>query len=193
MAEYEQAAYTSLSQLNEEYKIDLQDLRKRIISDYPIVGKQVNKKIIEYKNKEKILTQCHKYDEAEIMKRKREALEATDMANFVKQDIYKLVQKEELKLKAKHEVALTALLKRIQRDRNEQLLHRQIDSKRIIQRNKNLINNILKKHELEIKKTKEFLHFLLGTRGKSNKPSNKNRSQSNRKRRDQIEKEFEIK
>lgn len=129
MAEYEQAAYTSLSQLNEEYKLDLQDLRKRIISDYPIVGKPVNKKIIEYKNKEKILTQWHQYDEAENIKRKREALEATDMANFVKQDIYKLVQKEEIKLKSKHEVALTALLKRIQRDRNEQLLHRQIDSK----------------------------------------------------------------
>ena len=34
--------------------------------------------------------------------------------------------------------ALAALLKRIQRDRGEQIRHRQLDSQRLIQRNKNL-------------------------------------------------------
>lgn len=129
MAKYEQAAYTSLMELNEEHKQEIQLLRKNIISEYPIIGKPVNKKILDFKTKEKTLTMCHKYDEAEVIKKKREALEVIDMTNFVKQDIQKLIQKEEMKLKSKHEVALTAILKRIQRDRNEQLLHRQIDSK----------------------------------------------------------------
>jgi hypothetical protein len=42
-------------------------------------------------------------------------------------------------------MALAALLKRIQRDRNEQLKHRQIDSQRLIQRNKNLLLDLLNK------------------------------------------------
>ena len=43
MSEYEQAAFVSLQQLNEEHKEEMINLRNRIISDYPIVGKPVNK------------------------------------------------------------------------------------------------------------------------------------------------------
>ena len=39
-----------------------------------------------------------------------------------------MIEKQEALLRAKQQQALSALLKRIQRDRNEQLKHRQIDS-----------------------------------------------------------------
>ena len=164
MAEYEQAAYMSLSKMNQEHYKETLELRQRIVSDYPIVGKPINKRILELKNKEKALTQNKKYDQAEKLRRKREAIESSDMDQFIKQDIKRLLEKEEMKLKNKQEIALLALLKRIQRDRNEQLLHRQIDSRRMIQRNKNLIKHLNKKQEMEHKKTKDFLQFSLGTR-----------------------------
>jgi hypothetical protein len=151
MAEYEQAAYLSLEQLTQDQLQEARNLRNNISKNYPIIGKPINKKIIDYQNKEKALTQMKKYDAAERIKRKREALEAADMADFLQQDIQRLIRKQEAKLKIKHEVAMAALLKRIQRDRNEQLLHRQIDSKRMIQRSKNLIKNIQKKQEMEAK------------------------------------------
>lgn len=182
MADYEQAAYNSLSQLNLEQEQELADLKRKIISDYPIIGKPINKKIIDYKNKEKALTLNQQYDAADKIRRKREALEEADMEHFVKQDIQKLVAKEEVKLKIKHEIALTALMKRIQRDRNEQLLHRQVDSKRMIQRSKNLMQHIQKKHEMEMKKTKEFLHYSLGTRGQSKPNPTHSRSQSTKRK-----------
>lgn len=183
MAEYEQAAYISLTQLNSEHQKEMQNLKKKIITDYPIVGKPMNKKIIDLVKQEKALTQNKQYDAAERLKRKREALEESDMHNFIKQDIKKILEKEEIKVKAKHEVSLTALLKRIQRDRNEQLLHRQIDSKRMIQRNKNMIQHILKNQDMEKKKTKEFLHYSLGTRAPAKKHNSKTRAQSNKKKR----------
>jgi len=183
MAEYEQAAYINLEQLNQEQQLAMLELRQNIVKDYPIIGKPTNKKIIDIQKKEMALTQMKKYDAAEKLKRKREALEAADIANFIEQDIQRLIKKEETKLKSKHEAGLTALLKRIQRDRNEQLLHRQIDSKRMIQRNKNLITNIQKKQEMECKKTHEFMQYSLGTRAPSKTINQQTRSQSNRRRR----------
>ena len=39
-----------------------------------------------------------------------------------------IIEKKEAKLRHQQQLALAALLKRIQRDRNEQLRHRQMDS-----------------------------------------------------------------
>ena len=61
--------------------------------------------------------------EAERVQREcdqREGLERDDL----ELQIEDLVTKQEEKLKAKQQMALSALLKRIQRDRNEQLKHR---------------------------------------------------------------------
>lgn len=60
--------------------------------------------------------------------------------------------KSKNKLKAKQEKALTALLKRIQRDKNEQLRQRHEDSQKLIKRNKNLVTNLLYKQNIETKK-----------------------------------------
>lgn len=64
-----------------------------------------------------------------------------------------IIEKQEHLLRAKQQQALSALLKRIQRDRNEQLKHRQIDSQRLIQRNKNLLLDLLNKQNMETRRT----------------------------------------
>jgi hypothetical protein len=55
-------------------------------------------------------------------------------------------------------------LRRIQRDREEQVKHRQKDSTRLIQRNKNLLNDILEKQATEQRRTENFLKYALGKR-----------------------------
>jgi hypothetical protein len=72
MAEYEQAAYISLTKLNSEHHQEMLNIRKKISSDYPIMGKPINKKIIDLTKREKALTQNKLYDAAERLKRKRE-------------------------------------------------------------------------------------------------------------------------
>ena len=59
---------------------------------------------------------------------------------------------------------MSNFLKRIQRDRDEQLSHRQQDSKVLIQRNRNMLQDLNSRHILEYKKTVEFLKFALGNR-----------------------------
>lgn len=73
-----------------------------------------------------------------------------------------VLQKKEAKLRHNQQLALAALLKRIQRDRNEQLKHRQQDSQRLIQRNKNILNDLLNKQTQETKRTLDHLKQTLG-------------------------------
>ena len=74
------------------------------------------------------------------------------------------IERQEALKRQSQQKALSALLKRIQRDRNEQLKHRQIDSQRLIQRNKNLLLDLLNKQTIEERRTNQFLRVALGTR-----------------------------
>ena len=72
---------------------------------------------------------------------------------------------------------MSNFLKRIQRDRDEQLSHRQQDSKILIQRNRNMLQDQNQRHVLEYKKTVDFLKFALGNRAPTkNKTFNANAS-----------------
>ena len=46
--------------------------------------------------------------------------------------------------------------------------HRQIDSKRLYQRNSNLLSDMIKKQITESRKTEQFLKFALGKRDSKN-------------------------
>lgn len=68
----------------------------------------------------------------------------------------------------KQAIFMSNFLKRIQRDRDEQLSHRQQDSKILIQRNRNMLQDLKQRHVIEYKKTVEFLKFALGHRSAPN-------------------------
>ena len=55
-------------------------------------------------------------------------------------------------------------MKRIQRDRDEQLIHRQTDSRVLIQRNKNMLADVIERQQIETKNTAAFLKYVLGQR-----------------------------
>ena len=61
-------------------------------------------------------------------------------------------------------MALATLLKRIQRDREEQLKHKEEDTSKIMLRNSNLVRDIQLKQTAEERKTSQFLKFALGKR-----------------------------
>ena len=85
-------------------------------------------------------------------------------AETAQESLEENIEKQEALLRQRQQQALSALLKRIQRDRNEQLKHRQIDSQRLIQRNKNLLLDLLNKQNMETRRTNQFLRVALGTR-----------------------------
>lgn len=95
------------------------------------------------------------------MKKQADQLENWERQKLEK-EINEVIERKEAKFKHQQQLALAALLKRIQRDRNEQLRHRQIDSQRLIQRNKNLRNDLLQKQRAEAAKTIESIRTTLG-------------------------------
>lgn len=76
------------------------------------------------------------------------------------------MHREEAKFVSRLQNFMQTLLKRIQRDRDEQLQHRKNDSQILIQRNKNVLQDVIKRHALQSKRTVQFLKFALGTRSK---------------------------
>merc|ERR1712151_271504 len=71
------------------------------------------------------------------------------------------VRRQETRLRSQQQKALAALLKRIQRDRGEQIRHRQIASQRLIQRNKNLKVDLRKKQHLEFTRAEAAIKAIM--------------------------------
>lgn len=115
-----------------------------------------------------ILISTKQIEEAEQLKKECDSREIAERAEVEVQINDTLIKQEE-RLRAKQQMALAALLKRIQRDRNEQLKHRQMDSQRLIQRNKNLLLDLLNKQNTETRRTNHFLRFALGNRSPDRK------------------------
>ncbi len=120
-----------------------------------------SKDLLELRDKEAKLVRMKRYEEAEKVKMKADLLEEFER-NKLEAEMQAIIEKKEAKLRHQQQLALAALLKRIQRDRNEQLKHRQQDSQRLIQRNKNILNDLLNKQNNETKKTLDNLKQTLG-------------------------------
>lgn len=74
--------------------------------------------LIELRDKEQKLVKMKRYEEAEKIKMKADLLEEFER-NKLGSEMNTVVQKKEAKLRHQQQLALAALLKRIQRDRNE--------------------------------------------------------------------------
>jgi len=90
-----------------------------------------SRKLMENKDKTKKLTFSKRYEEAELLQLQCQQMEQEE-AEIAQETLEENIEKHEALLRQKQQQALSALLKRIQRDRNEQLKHRQIDSQRLI-------------------------------------------------------------
>jgi len=86
-----------------------------------------SKDLLDLRDKEAKLVRAKRYDDAEKIKMKADLLEEFER-NKLDAEMQGVTEKKEAKLRHQQQLALAALLKRIQRDRNEQLKHRQQDS-----------------------------------------------------------------
>lgn len=126
-------------------------------SNFKIVHSQ---DFIQLKNRIQTLISVGQYEEANALRGKERQLEKMELGKAAlesEMDIDKIRQK----LMGLHEKAIHAMLRRIERDRREQLKHRQDDTHRLIQRNKNLLKDIYNRQGQEKRKTKQFLTWAL--------------------------------
>ena len=162
MRDYETTAFELIEQLKVKQEQELALYEEKVTKAF-LVKQSDSKKLIEMRQQEKIFFSVKDYDRAQAMRQliaSQEQLETEVMEENLRVTLFREMEK----LRQKHQQSLQTLLKRIQRDREEQVKHRQIDSQRLIQRNKNLLQDILEKQAMEQRRTNQFLKFALGKR-----------------------------
>jgi hypothetical protein len=158
MADYESTAYMSLERLKEQHAQELAALQERMQSSTRQC--KSSRELLELRRKEAVLAKLGKYEDAHQVKEAGDQLEEWELArsNAVANE---QMRKMEARMRQQHQKALQALLKRIQRDRGEQIRHRQTDSQRLIQRNKNLKADLSKKQHLEFTRAHSAIRSIL--------------------------------
>lgn len=146
MADYESTAYMSLERLKEQHAGEFAMFQEKLRSQ-PKPCKH-SRELLELRRKQEALAKLGQYDEAFKVKESADHLEEWELARSSSL-VSDSARRQETRLRQQQQKALAALLKRIQRDRGEQIRHRQTDSQRLIQRNKNLKADLLKKQHLE--------------------------------------------
>merc|ERR1712072_140677 len=112
------------------------------------------------RRKQAALVKLSNYEDAFKVKDSADHLEQWETARnaSIVSDSFR---RQEQRLRQQQQKALAALLKRIQRDRGEQIRHRQVDSQRLIQRNKNLKADLMKKQHLEFHRADAAIKSIL--------------------------------
>lgn len=165
MAEYEATAYKSLEKLKEKHIAEYQEMMEKVTAEAQRKVKY-SKELLALRQKQKVLAKLKTYEEAERIKAKADELERIE-DEMNETTVKRIIEAKERKLRQQQQLALAALLKRIQRDRNEQIQHREIDSNRLVMRNRNVINGLIIKQNNEAKKTLKMVKETLGDIKKS--------------------------
>jgi len=158
MADYESTAYMSLERLKEQHAQDFAEFQDRAAKTSPIF--KGSRGLLALRAKQEALAKLHRYAEATQVKKEADDMEKWEMAKAASERDSRL-QRKEAKLRGSQQKALSALLKRIQRDRAEQIRHRQADSQRLIQRNKNLKMDLGKKQHAEFQRAELAIRSIL--------------------------------
>ena len=158
MADYESTAYMSLEKLKEQHAGEFEKLSDQI-QKQPRVCK-FSPELLELRRKQKWLWKLWKYEDANTVKLSADKLEKWEIAKYWSATVDS-VHRLEQKLRVQHNKSLNWLLKRIQRDRGEQIRHRQLDSWRLLQRNKNLRADLEKKQHLEFQRAEAAIKSIL--------------------------------
>ena len=151
MTEYEATAYKSLEKLKEKHIAEYQEFMEKVTTEAQKKVKH-SKELLGLRQKQQVLAKQKSYEEAEKIKDKADQLEGME-DDKNEAIVKKIIETKEKLLRQQQQMALAALLKRIQRDRNEQIKHREMDSNRLIMRNRNIINTLIVKQNAEAKKT----------------------------------------
>lgn len=158
MADYESTAYMSLERLKEQHAEELSYFQDKMRNQPPRV--KCSRELLELRRKQEALAKLGKYEEAWKVKDEGDQLEQWEQAR-ASSLVSDSARRQEHRLRSQQQKALQALLKRIQRDRGEQIRHRQVDSQRLIQRNKNLKADLSKKQHLEFQRAEAAIRSIM--------------------------------
>ena len=117
-----------------------------------------------------MLARQKNYAEAQKIKRIADVMEERERKSIDTEN-RKIFARKEAQLRKQQQAELQALLKRIEGRRREHIKQRNLDSKRLLQRNRNVQAVLEAKQSLESKKTNDAMKATLSMEGRSRRRS----------------------
>ncbi|TYZ66667.1 hypothetical protein PybrP1_007485 [[Pythium] brassicae (nom. inval.)] len=137
MDEYDRMAQAYVRQMTEKHATDLREFQDKLQQEVLERPPKFSKELIEWRRRQHRLAQQKAYSEAQKIKTIADEIEEDERARLG--DEYRqLFARKESKLRQQQQAELQALLKRIDGRRKEHLKQRTLDSKRLLQRNRNV-------------------------------------------------------
>jgi pterin-4a-carbinolamine dehydratase len=151
MEEYDRMAQAYIKQMTEKHIADLKEFQDKLQQEIVERPPKFSKELIEWRRRQHRLAQQKNYTEAQKIKKIADDMEEEERSKM--NDEYKNVfARKEAKLRQQQQAELQALLKRIDGRRKEHIKQRNLDSKRLLQRNRNVQAVLESKQSVELSK-----------------------------------------
>ncbi|GMF38347.1 unnamed protein product [Phytophthora fragariaefolia] len=137
MEEYDRMAQAYVKQMTEKHAADLAAFQDKLQQEILERPPKFSKELIEWRRRQHRLAQQKSYAEAQKIKQIADEVEADERAKM-SEELRAVFGRKEAKLRQQQQAELAALLKRIDGRRKEHLKQRNLDSKRLLQRNRNV-------------------------------------------------------
>lgn len=154
MQEYDQMAELYIQQMTDKHQKRLTEFQEETIKSIMQKQPKFSRELLDWRRRQHLLARQKNYAEAEKIKRLADTLEARETQK-IGQSRKQQIKKLEAQFRQDQQKELTALLKRIDGRRKEHIKQRNVDSKRLLQRNKNLQAVLDNKQAIQLQQRKQ--------------------------------------
>jgi len=137
LEEYDKMAQMYIQQMTERHAVNLLDFQRNLQSQMAEKPPKWSRELLEWRRRQHMLARQKNYAEAQRIKKIADKLEDKERKG-VEQDTAIIFARKEAQFRQQQQAELQALLKRIDARRKEHIKQRNLDSKRLMQRNRNV-------------------------------------------------------
>tara|TARA_B100000780_G_scaffold94393_1_gene65677 strand:- start:186 stop:701 length:516 start_codon:yes stop_codon:yes gene_type:complete len=134
-----------------------------------------SKELLDWRRRQNMLARQKNYAEAQKIKRIADVMEERERKSIDTEN-RKIFARKEAQLRKQQQSELQALLKRVEGRRREHIKQRNLDSKRLLQRNRNVQAVLEAKQSMEAKLANEKIRATLSEEGRSKKNHTRDRA-----------------
>ncbi|CAK4084842.1 unnamed protein product [Aphanomyces euteiches] len=168
MEEYDSMAQAYIRQMTEKHAADLRAFQEKLHKELMERPPKFSKELIEWRRRQHRLAQQKNYAEAQKIKLIADELESQERAQMT-DALQVIFTRKESKFRQQQQAEVQALLKRIDGRRKEHVKQRNLDSKRLLQRNRNVQAVLESKQSVETTKKLQDIKAGLNPRERINK------------------------
>lgn len=161
-----------IKQMDEKHAEQLKEFQQELHGELTRKPPKFSRELLDWRKRQHLLAKQGKYAEAQKIKKIADDLERTERMKMDENNL-RVFQQKETQFRAKQRSELDALMKRIDSRRREHTKQRDADSKRLLQRNRNVQSVLETKQTVEAEKKKADIRSSLAparARGKTRQP-----------------------